>query len=457
MDRTSNRSVSGQLKVVVAMVVCLVAIVALPAFAYASPPVVASTAPANAAVLTAKPTSIVVNITDVTALRPAPIGGILVLNGTTVPNVLVSQSPKKVYGYPAAGLYVNGSNNVTATVVDMSGGTRTYAWSFTLDVAPVLGQGTPANGSTVATVTPTISIPFSVSGPGASATATVNGAAAATSLSGGVVRVISLALPNDQVSTVTVTVTQAGLKVSKTWSFGIQIYPDMAGSVAVCTNCHVGYQSDPDMGSGCSLCHTGQFDYPHQGAPASYHAKSSFITSQCTSCHVFEVTIEHARWLDLSGNPMTCATCHGSSATAQVKAAIASGDTACAACHSDPHQHLPGDGYGFVTAGMNNDDHGKGQGVWEYCSECHTTDLMQLHSYDCERCHSDSARATVKYAIANDISTCTQCHPGQHGMFSAENIDHQDIYDSGDCSGCHDASPPVDPYVVSCGTCHPHP
>ncbi|MEI6623910.1 MAG: hypothetical protein WCP28_18615, partial [Actinomycetes bacterium] len=208
------------------------------ALAYAAPPVIGTTVPLSGATLTAKPSSLVVNVTDVTALKPAPLGGTIKLNGTNVTGVMVSQSPKKIYAYPPAGLYVNGTNEVTATVTDTANKAATYHWHFTLAVLPTFGTPIPAAGSTVTTRTPAISVPFTLPGGGsASATATVNGAVVTPAVSGGVVTVPSPVLPNDAISTVVVTVTDSqGNKATKTWSFNVEIYAGMSGSTAVCTD-----------------------------------------------------------------------------------------------------------------------------------------------------------------------------------------------------------------------------
>ncbi|MEI6623448.1 MAG: hypothetical protein WCP28_16245 [Actinomycetes bacterium] len=264
MDKVTSRVMKGR-RLAVVLGVCLIAVIAFSAVAYAVPaaPVFVSSTPANAATLTAKPTSIVVNVTSATALKPAPAGGTLKLNGVTVPGVSVSQSPKKIYGYPAANLYVSGTNEVTATVANTSGGTLTQHWHFTLNQAPILGAVTPANASVVGVFNPTISVPFTAAAAGVTATASVNGTAVAaptvTPTTSGAITLAAMTLPLGT-NTVTVRATQGGFSSVKTWVFQVQPYwASISGAANLaCTVCHTDWATNNDMGPNCASCHAGQ-------------------------------------------------------------------------------------------------------------------------------------------------------------------------------------------------------
>ena len=357
-------------------------------------------------------------------------------------------SPNKatIYAYPTAVLG-DGQHSVVATIKDTAGVTSSDYWSFTLGVAPVLGTPSPAAGSTASTLTPAITVSVTDNDPRPmSATATVNGAAATAAVSSGVVSVTSPKLPNDSLTTVTVTVTDAsGNKASKTWSFTVLSYPDMFNSVAECNTCHPDAATDNDMADDCSMCHDGQIDTPHQGTPASLHTNTD---SSCTPCHVTELTNEHARWLSKAGTPISCFTCH-TSTNPQVIAAIALGDAQCSSCHdaTNPHQGIDMSAThsidpltaGFTIQGVAVGTHA--------CTDCHDANVVSQHGGDCAACHPTAAGEATPWD-----NTCASvgCHTPSSSVpvHTALDSAHNQPALTADCSvsGCHNAGATV-PFV----------
>ncbi len=356
-----------------------------------------------------------------------------------------------LYAYPVYSAPLSdGLHTVTATIKDKTGVAFTDTWTFSYGAAPALGTPTPADGSTADTTTPTISLPFTDNSTGAcTATATVNGAPAAATISGGVVRVTSPGLPNDAPASVTVTVTDAsGYRASKTWTFNVQIYPEMFSTTGQCTTCHVGYEDDPDMHEDCLACHNGMVDKPHVDTPSSYHAKAD--VSSCSPCHVSDLTVEHARYLGSNGSALSCATCHLST-DPNVVGAIATHQTACATCHV---------GVDHTSA------HASAPAPFCAKSGCHVaanlldehinTPIKPASRATCDTCHKSSAPAVVA-AIAAGDKQCQTCH-GQ--MLSGHDAMHESVMEP-ECLHCHAGSISAEHIVLhntggtrTCASCH---
>jgi predicted CXXCH cytochrome family protein len=157
-------------------------------------------------------------------------------------------------------------------------------------------------------------------------------------------------------------------------------------------------------------------------------------------------------WLHIRTTPghlstdtsMSCYECHGSDYGSASSSNVHDPATYSATAH------VSAGGSDFVSAGMENGDHGLGDGEYANCSDCHITALATLHVSDCDACHSSTAPDAVKAAVANRITDCTACHPSQH---TTDNPSHEDIYNNG-CD-CHPNSPGNDDPTTSCTACHP--
>jgi hypothetical protein len=166
----------------------------------------------------------------------------------------------------------------------------------------------------------------------------------------------------------------------------------------------------------CSACH---------GANASGHDAvhtPTGIAAGCTNCHLDSLTQEHLNNpTTQTGNSWTCDTCHGTSASQEVKAAISTGDKTCAACHtSADHQ---------VVHQTNNLD--------DKCTTCHNNNLVdehltnaetqtdpatgQLKGWNCDTCHAGTNNLVVG-AIATNNTQCAACHRSGHGLSFTENV-----------------------------------
>ncbi len=356
-----------------------------------------------------------------------------------------------LYAYPVfSPMLADGTHVVTATIKDRNGATFTDSWSFVYGSGPVLGAPTPADGSVVDTVTPAITIPVTDNGPGAvTATATINGSDVDATVFSNTVRLASITLPNDASVAVTVTVTDSsGIRASKSWSFSVQMFPEMPSTVSACAQCHPGYEDDPDMHADCLVCHSGMVDKPHDGAPTGYHTKAD--VSACSGCHVSDITVEHARHTDAGGAAYTCVTCHMSS-DPLVTGAIGAGVTACSACHPSPD---------------HNALHDHANAAFCAKSGCHVaTNLVVEHITapinptsvaTCADCHESTVPAVVA-AIAAGTKDCVACH-GQ--MLSGHDAMHETVMDA-ECLYCHSGSISAEHIVLhntggerTCASCH---
>ncbi len=346
--------------------------------------------------------------------------------------------------YPTGAAVADGAHTVVASIKDKAGALSSDSWVYTVQIPPILGAPVPAAGSVVTTTSPAISVPVTDNGTGAlTATATVNGAAAAAVVSGGSAQVTSPVLANDATATVAVTVTDsAGGKTTKTWSFFVQIYPDMAGATSDCVACHPvvdGHGPTED----CVSCHDGApLPIPHPGSASSFHIKAD--VTACAPCHVSDITVEHARRDTDAGQALTCLTCHTSTDPAVV-GAIASGNSACSACHADTsHGSLHDTTVSPSCAG----------------ADCHTgTNLVGIHinagtTLGCESCHA-SADPDVVDAIETGDKDCTACH---------DSGGHYAVHDTAvtpTCAGaeCHSGTNLTDIHInaqtaLTCASCH---
>lgn len=291
----------------------------------------------------------------------------------------------------------DGTHTVVVGVKNNTGTVATDSWTITTRIPPTLGTPTPAAGSVVATTMPTIAIAASDNTTVAAVSATINGlpATATFDRASSTVRITPKSpLANDAASTVALKVFDGvGAERDLTWTFSVQIYPEMLSSYnnASCVLCHPGYENDDDMAANCLNCHGG-YELPHVGTPSSLHPAAD--VSGCSGCHVSSLSVEHARYKDTSGAALTCATCH-TSTTPAVVAAIASHTTACAACHA---------GAGHVTQHATTLD--------AACT-CHTPNLVTEHvdvrKLSCDTCHKSTDPA-VSSAIARGDKSCTACH-----------------------------------------------
>jgi len=277
----------------------------------------------------------------------------------------------------------DGTHTVSLTLRNSKGTTANDTWQYAVRIPPSIGAPLPAQGSTVATQNPVITVPVSDNSTVATVTATVNGVPVPCSIVAGKIKITpSSPLANDALTTVTVSATDAiGLSTEKTWSFNVQIYAEMSeAALPGCESCHVGKAATHNKGDDCEDCHGKE----HGASPSLTH-KPADVTF-CKPCHVSSITVEHAR------RTLTCTACHNATARQQVKDAVSSGSTACATCHA-PHaeQHA---NTSAACAG----------------SGCHNgTDLVAVHSTIGCVCH-DSEKATVKAAISGHDRACTACH-----------------------------------------------
>ena len=350
-----------------------------------------------------------------------------------------------IYCYPTG--LTEGAKAVTVTVKDVNGNTLSYDWSFTFGIPPVIGTPTPADGSTVSTLTPTISVPVSDNTGVTSWNVSIGGVPGTASLANGVLRIVPGApLVNDAVNLVALTVYDAGgNSASRSWSYYAQTYPTMGGSYADCVSCHIGYDTN-HRGPYCVECHAEPIQAPpHNGEPADLHTRA-LLGSECSGCHVSALLSEHARY------DVDCLDCH-TSTDAAVIAAIGSKNSNCSACHGEitvlshydsvDHTATP-DPADIQISGTDFGTHA--------CSECHSMRLGDSHkkqdgSPDCAKCHPTPRNTFMTWNFG-----CVQ--EGCHGTTSTKPM-HAEIdsahvlpafIDACTGAGCHDAAA-ITPFV----------
>lgn len=300
--------------------------------------------------------------------------------------------------YYAATL-TQGSHTVNILVKDQKNNPSSITWSFSVDQPPKILSFTPANGATVVTKTPQIMTKVT-SGNGIdpnSIVMTLNNAPVNATLdpvSGTISYQVTVPLTDETFYNVALSLKDtAGTPINGTWQFYINTFQEMAYSEddSTCQKCHVRTNHKMNNCSkchgvnlnverptypvdNCYLCHFNSTNYPavyhnnglplpnpplhpvritysctdchnktwQSGIPTSHNLfdtplKHTTTTTGCTECHSTSLTREHQRRVDTSGSPLTCFTCHNSTAP-NVQNAIANKDTSCATCHgAEPH------------------------------------------------------------------------------------------------------------------------
>ncbi len=379
----------------------------------------------------------------------------------------------------------NGTHTASVSVLNYAGSRSTYTWTFTVKSVPVVGTMVPADGSTVSTTVPVISAVITPNGVALSSwSMLVDGKSVSASWSA-TTKTLSYApstpLRNDAVHSVTLNATDsAGASVGVSWSFGVQIYPDMVANTQ-CADCHPTYPAAHPM-TNCDACHGysgpiggfyGPPDYHPEGEAAQFLSDCTYChgsniyptvpnhtdlavshgsTTEMTgcACHVRSLSIEHNRWTDDAGDPLACASCHGADADQRVKDALAAGSTNCFDCHTptdghpySPSMHTGTPGSAFVQMFDNHQALGP-KGIVMDCTMCHSAELGPAHGNRCETCHP-----SPRDSFATWGQTCTQggCHVTYH---ENSNAGHASLED--DCEACHDGSMQVLP--TYCDGCH---
>jgi hypothetical protein len=344
--------------------------------------------------------------------------------------------------WPGAPSESDGMHSVSVSVANAYGVRSAHTWDYEVRCPPTLGAPVPADGGLTTSVTPEIAIPAFDNSAVTSWTATVNGERTPAVLIAGILRVLPVEpLPNDMLSTVSVAVTDGlGLVTTKTWSFGVQIFPEMASDVD-CESCHFmdeynhTYHADD-----CAECH---YTSPHPGTPTQTHGPAD--VSACRPCHVSSLTVEHARY------GRACATCHDST-DANVIAAIAGGDSSCDTCHGwAGHEALhvidPAPDYTCADAAC----HATMQPVEAHLDAVGPGGTYPQYETTCALCHENEDPDRIPESATAD---CASCHPER---LEAHGYDPEDHTSQEACLGaCHSAElVPAHNDQAACTNCHP--
>ncbi len=329
-----DKMMKGRLKIAVLIGVCLVAVFAMTATAYAS---FASEFPAPGSTLHLQPGAVSVDVLGV-SLKSATIS----VNGTPYKATPFKGTSSGTWAYsetmdvngvwhghwtytPGAttavthlsvtpGTVPNGTIPVSVTGTSTSNVAITPdSWSFTMATAASFGAPTPANGATGVSALPTISIPWSApDGNAYDVMLTVHYNQATQSgdilvlddnpapgTKSGVATFVWNMDPLVGAQSVTAQILDSGANVlaTKNWSFTVG-----QGASCITASCHIhgaSYATDNAMGPNCQSCHTGNFTPKHTLSPqlgsmgtahnvlvANLNAGKS---KACTACHGAEV------------------------------------------------------------------------------------------------------------------------------------------------------------------------
>ena len=390
----------------------------------------------------------------------------------------------------------DGPHTARMAVTDVNSITTETTWTFTVAIQPTVSSPVPVNGTTVYVPRPTIGLTMADNMPGPlNVRLTLDGTVVLNEArSQGNVRWTPPADLTAANHTVTALVTDAvGSTRSTTWTFRVQAgaamsdandcatchpsyvpsHPatdclgchsegtdttgnhDIVGDPAPagpCVGCHGGHGNALSFTAAqCAGCHSAAWPSVPQHPASEYEPAHTTSTTGCTDCHDASLIDEHAKYPTTGAFKNQCATCH-TSTSAQVQQAIATGNTACDACHattSHVAQHA-------TTLAPS-------------CEQCHEPNLVEEHS-DCATCH-ESADGDVIAAIAAGNKTCDACHSagavGHEALHNDISVDgcsacHSfssnaffDNHTGVDCDECHSSPSAINPALdYSCGTCH---
>lgn len=365
---------------------------------------------------------------------------------------------KATYSWTPTSNLALGAHRVEVRVRGTDGINYTTTWSFNIGlVPPRLVEPVPVSGSVVTDKTPMISAKvaeFRSSITGHVVTIDDVQVPSTYDPSTGIVKpTTNWLLTDGSIHDVTIAVTNDAGSASLSWSFVVDSgavgvgpstcvtchseYP-MAHPVDNCALCHSGagspiggdYSNPIDghgAGSTCAQCHGDLSDctrchnetYPaipsHDLFNDTFH-KSQGIATSClgSSCHNERLSKEHLSRKDEGGALYTCATCHAN-ADERVANAVASGDTACGACHDD------------ILHGTRTNE--------AACAECHVVTaagwegsahesvtknvvITKGNNARCEACHdhnsSEVNKVSYRYGAATlanaQEALCFECH-----------------------------------------------
>lgn len=360
--------------------------------------------------------------------------------------------------YTPAEPLANGSYTIKVTADDMYGNQKVESWYFTVQHqgAPGINDLMPPNGSGTRSVLPTISakvtddrgidlskLSLTVDSASVNATFTPDSPGGITA---GTVYGVPAANLATGMHNVSLTVFDLNGNIKQAiWQFGVNKFGDMSVSNN-CTECHnegiaaieqehlagadncalchqytvVGWEPDccychdgahstswpPPIGAyQCTQCHNSDLAWvipTHGSANELNMHNNTLLNENCKSCHSSYLTREHNVYVDGSGFAYDCNTCHKST-NADVRNAISSGNTTCAACHGAQADH--------EAVHVNTMD--------KNCLGCHKSTLTSEHllsaKLTCDTCHQSAAPGVIT-AITLNQKQCTACHTVGHNL-----------------------------------------
>ena len=210
---------------------------------------------------------------------------------------------------------------------------------------------------------------------------------------------------------------------------------------------------DLNLSTACATCHTTEPDW----SPASFDIHNQYyvlngahamIANQCASCHNG----------DYNNTPTTCVGCHQQdyNQTDNPPHAALNFPTTCTTCHSEST---------WTPAAFEDHDaqyfpiySGAHEGVWDACSECHTTP-GNYAVFSCVACHNNSECDPQHSGVGGyvyDNTACLACHPtgDSGGAFdhNTSNFPLTGAHQTVDCIQCHAAGYEGTP--TNCDACH---
>jgi len=409
----------------------------------------------------------------------------------------------RIIGYFPSSRVLSGANTVVTTVTS-SLGTSTFSRTFTYGNATVISAVTPLAGTTFSETSATITASLTSMSTSFTSSMKLDGVAVPAGYTAGTktYRYDATGLAPG-VHTVEFSARDSvGVTVVKSWSFTAR--PPMstgdecgachatvaaAHPLSGCESCHThGYAPagthgsetptvegctdsldasrchtfehgvDSARGSGpfsCLECHDPEFpNVPQHTTPAVQAAHEADLQG-CDPCHSSSLLGEHAKYPEAAAIKYQCDLCHGPNVPADVRDAVSSGETGCAACHAG------GEGHEAFHVVDRTDE----------CAQCHEgPSLTSVHSaIGCDPCHASEVPA-VAAAIDGGDRDCSSCHGPEGIGYHVDAAMRHASPTTTSCfgAGCHDASRSlpivhtnyagegtVNPeYATSCALCH---
>ncbi len=231
----------------------------------------------------------------------------------------------------------------------------------------------------------------------------------------------------------------------------------------------------------CSACH---------GDVSARHLSTTDLASpmnivNCSWCHSNQIMDTHLKPVVTLSKTLSCETCHGSTAPAGVKNAIALGQKDCISCHTGAANAAPAPHPDSQYRPKHSGVFPQFTGITGYpspnCVNCHneagavpyidtfhmTPGQVGGKILGCKTCHDNTTNPAYKAAVVAQSTNCAGCHQAnmenKHVAFHV--VDNTTSANTAQCLSCHalpgattstltDVHKKRPASTVTCDTCH---